>query len=97
MELSVLVKQTGDSRFRAWCDTPVVAEAEGATRAEALANLTSAVGTKLEGAEVAKVTVGRPIPTAPIWPDDEFTRAWLEGIAAARVAADAQPDPWDVP
>ena len=26
---------------------------------------------------------------------DEITRAWLEGIAAARAAADQQADPWD--
>jgi hypothetical protein len=97
MELSVLVKQTGDSRFRAWCDTPVVADAEGATRDEALANLTTAVGTKLDGAEVARIVVGWPNRAKPIWPDDEITRDWLEGIAAARAAADARPDPWEVP
>lgn len=97
MELSVLVKQLADSRFRAWCESPVVAEAEGATRDEAIDKLKGEVGAKLYGAEVVKVVIGRPIPVAPIWPDDEFTRAWLEGIAAARAAADAQPDPWNLP
>ncbi len=97
MELSVLVKQLADNRYRAWCESPVVAEAEGTTRAEALANLTSAVGTKLDGAEVARIVVGWPIRSTPIWPDDEITRDWLEGIAAARAAADARPDPWDAP
>ena len=97
MELSVLVKQTATDRFRAWCDTPVVAEAEGATRAEALDKLKGEVGARLSGVEVVKVVIGRPIPVAPIWPDDEITRAWLEGIAAARAAADALPDPWQLP
>ena len=97
MELSVLVKQLTGDRFRAWCDTPVVAEAEGATRDEALANLTRAVGAKLDGAEVARIVVGWPHRAAPIWPDDEITRDWLEGIAEARRRADATPDPWGVP
>lgn len=97
MELSVLVQQTANNRFRAWCAVPVAAEAEGATRDEALAKLTSEINTKLQGAEVAHVTVGWPIRSTPIWPDDEITRAWLEGIAEARAKADQQPDPWDVP
>jgi hypothetical protein len=97
VELSVLVHQTAADRFRAWCSAPVAAEAEGATRAEALANLKTEIGAKLQGAEVARVVIGRPIPSAPIWPDDEITRAWLDGIAAARAAADQKPDPWDVP
>jgi hypothetical protein len=97
MELAVLVRRTESGRFRAWCETPVAAEAEGATRDEALARLQSEVGAKLQGAEVASIVVGWPIRSTPIWPDDEFTRAWLEGIAAARAAADQKPDPWDVP
>lgn len=97
VELPVLVQQTAADHFRAWCTAPVAAEAEGATRDEAIAKLQTELGAKLQGVEVARVVVGRPIPTAPIWPDDEFTRAWLEGIKAAREAADRQPDPWDVP
>lgn len=97
MELDVLVQQVATDRFRAWCSAPIGAEAEGTSRDEALANLRTEIGTKLQGAEVARIVVGRPIPSAPIWPDDEFTRAWLEGIKAARAAADQQPDPWDVP
>ncbi len=96
MELPVALQQTESGRFRAWCVRPVEAEAEGATRDEALANVQAEIAAKLPDAEV-RVVVGRVIPAAPVWPDDEFTRAWLEGIAAARAAADAQPDPWDVP
>lgn len=97
MELSVLVQQTANNRFRAWCVQPVQAEGEGATRAEALTNLRTEIGTKLQGAEVARVVVGWPIRATPVWPDDEFTRDWLAGIAEVRAAADQKPDPWDVP
>ncbi len=96
MELSVLVKQTAADRFRAWCDSPVIAEAEGMTRDEALTNLSSAIGAKLNGAEVARVVVGWPIRSTPIWPDDEITRAWLEGITATRAATNKQPDSWEL-
>lgn len=97
MELSVLVQQTAEHNFRAWCESPISAEAEGATREEALAKLREELVTKTQGVEVVQMTLGRPIPSAPIWPDDEITRAWLDGIAAARAAADQKPDPWDVP
>jgi hypothetical protein len=97
VELSVLVQQTAADRFRAWCTVPVAAEAEGTTRDEALAKLKNEIDAKTRGVEVVRLVIGRPIPTTPIWPDDEFTRAWLEGIKVARAAADQQPDPWDVP
>ena len=97
VELSVLVQQTASNRFRAWCGVPVPAEAEGTTRDEALANLQSEIGSKMRGAEVARLFIGRPPPSTAIWPDDEFTRDWLASIAAVRAAADQQPDPWDAP
>jgi hypothetical protein len=97
VELSVLVQQTANSRFRAWCVVPVVAEAEGTTRDEALTKLRTELEAKTRGVEVVRMIVGRPIPTEPIWPDDEFTRAWLAGIAEAQAEADQKPDPWDVP
>lgn len=97
MELSVLVQQTASNRFRAWCGTPVTAEAEGTTRDEALANLQSEIGSKMRGAEVARLFIGRLPPASAIWPDDQFTQDWLAGIAAARLAADQQPDPWEAP
>ena len=34
---------------------------------------------------------------AAVWPDDDITRDWLAGFAAARAAADRRPDPWDEP
>ena len=97
MDLSVFVQQTEGNHFRAWCEQPVQASAEGATREEALTKLRVELEAKMRSVEVVKMTIGRPMPITPIWPDDEFTRAWLEGIAAARAKADQQPDPWDVP
>jgi hypothetical protein len=97
VEVSVLVQQSEGGRFRAWCDSPVSASAEGATRDEAIAKLRAELEAKTRGVEVVRVLVGWPIRSEPIWPDDEITRAWLEGIAAARAAADQQPDPWEVP
>lgn len=34
-------------------------------------------------------------PDKPIWPDDELTQAWLEGIAEYRKQRNSEPDPWD--
>jgi hypothetical protein len=97
VELCVLVQQTANNHFRAWCAVPVVAEAEGTTRDEALAKLHAELEAKTRGVEVVRLTVGRPIPTEAIWPDDQFTRDWLAGIAATRTMADKAMDPWDDP
>jgi hypothetical protein len=95
VKLSVFVQPTANSGFRAWCAEPVPISVEGPTRDEALTKLRAELEARTQGVEVVEVVFGRPIPTAPIWPDDEITRAWLEGIAAARAAADQRPDPWD--
>jgi hypothetical protein len=97
VKLSVFIRATPDGGFRAWCAEPVPISVEGVTRDEALVKLRTELEARARGVEVVEVVLGRPIPTAPIWPDDEITRAWLEGIAAARAAADQQPDPWEVP
>ena len=99
MELAVLIQPTpGGNGFRAWCGEPIPAEAEGATREEALANLRTDLEAKARGMEVARLRIDiRGVPTAPVWPDDPITADWLAGIAAARRAADAAPDPWDSP
>lgn len=96
MELSVLIQQTEGNGFRAWCGEPVPAEAEGATREEALAKLRAEIESKTRGVEVVRLHVGvRSAPATPVWPDDAITADWLAGIAAARQAAGATPDPWD--
>jgi hypothetical protein len=39
----------------------------------------------------------RTLPAEPIWPDDEITRNWLEGVAKYRNERDEEPDPWEPP
>ena len=98
MELSVLIQQVSGNGSRASCGEPLVAIAEGATRDEALAKLRADLVTRAVGVEIVKMTISmKPISRVPVWPDDDITRDWLEGIAAARAIADTQPDPWDVP
>jgi hypothetical protein len=50
--------------------------------------------TRFADAEVVKLTIPTrtPISRLPVWPDDEITRDWLEGIAAARGVATQSPE-----
>jgi hypothetical protein len=68
VELSVLVQPTANNRFRAWCTAPVAAEAEGATRDEALANLKTDIEAKTRGAELVRIA----FPTAAGDPPGTF-------------------------
>jgi sugar phosphate isomerase/epimerase len=99
--VSAMVMPVAGNGYRAWSDGPYPASAEGATRDEALAKLQRTIeGHVRDGVEVVQLPIGVPVgrpPAKPIWPDDEITRNWLEGIQAARAAADARPDPWDQP
>lgn len=98
MELSVLIEPTGTGGFRAAIGEPLAAVAEGTTRDEALANLRAALVARVAaGAEVVRIQLDVPASRLPVWPDDDLTAAWLQGIADARAAADARPDPWDAP
>jgi len=98
VELAVLIQPTPGNGFRASCGDPLPVTAEGATREEALDKLRAALAERVgTGAEVVRVRIGRAAPTSPVWPDDGITAEWLAGIAAARRAADAAPDPWDDP
>lgn len=97
MELSVLIQQVPGNGYRATSGEPIPATAEGATRDEVLAKLRAELESKISGAEVVRLTIG-PAPSVagkPIWPDDSITQDWLAGIAAARLAADRSPDPWE--
>lgn len=94
MELSVLIQQVSGNGYRASCGVPLVAVAEGATRDEALAKLRADLESRTTAAdEIVRMTIHpkRVFSKEPVWPDDQFTRDWLEGIAAARAAADQQP------
>jgi hypothetical protein len=98
MELTVFIQQVSGNGYRASCGEPLAATADGATRAEALAKLRADLESRITAdSEVVRLTIHpkRSISKEPIWPDDQFTRDWLEGIAAVRAAADQAPDPWD--
>lgn len=97
MGLSVFVQQTEGGRFRAWCEQPVQLSVEGATREEVLDKIRTELVAKARGVEVVRLTIGPRIPATPTWPDDQLTRDWLAGLAAAREAADKAPDPWETP
>ena len=63
-----------------------------------LCRLRKALAAKMEaGLEVIRLHVPPFTPTRTLWPDDEFTRAWLEGIDGARRQADENPLPWEEP
>ncbi len=95
MEFSVLIQQTAGNGFRAWCGEPMPTTAEGTTREEALAKLRSALEAKTRDVELVKLSIGVTLAATPIWPDDQITRDWLAGIAAAREATNRLPDPWE--
>ena len=96
--MSVILERVENNGYRARCGEPFAAAAEGGTREEALDRLRDILAEKMAGgAEVVRLQV--PVPVGqrkwPIWPDDEITRDWLEGIAEARKRADAEPYPWE--
>jgi hypothetical protein len=95
VEISVILEPVENNGYRARCGEPFSAAAEGGTREEALNRLRGILADRMAaGAEVVRLHV--PVPRkSPIWPDDEFTRQWLEGIAEARKRADENPMPWE--
>ncbi|QJW94072.1 hypothetical protein [Frigoriglobus tundricola] len=91
MELSVLVQQTGNDRFRAWCDSPIAASAEGTTRDEALANLRTEIGTKTRGVEVVRLAIPNGSADDPLGTVGDEQSNDPESIAAWIAAFDAIP------
>ena len=96
MEVSVILEQVESNGYRASCGEPFAATAEGGTREEALDRLRGMLADKFAaGAEVVRLHVPVRQAKGPIWPDDEITRDWLEGIAEARKRADQESYPWE--
>ena len=96
MEVSVILERVENNGYRASCGEPFAATAEGETREEALDRLRGVLADRISaGAEVVRLQVPVPRPKGPIWPDDEITRDWLEGIAEARKRADQESYPWE--
>ncbi len=97
MEIAVLIEPNAAGGFQASCGEPMCSTAEGPTRAAALDGLRLLLEARVAaGAELVTLSLGRRVPTKPIWPDDEITRMWVEGIRDAREASRNKPDPWDV-
>ena len=94
MDVSVVLQPLSGVGFRASCGDPLPMSVEGSTREEALAKIRAEVVRRLGGGEIIRLHIPFP-PTEPIWPDDQFTRDWLEGIEAARAAADKHLYPWE--
>jgi hypothetical protein len=95
MEISVLIKQDSGNGFHAWCGEPFSSSAEGATREEAISKLRQILEAKMINVEVVRLTISATPSKPAVWPDDQITRDWLEGIAAAREKANQTPDPWE--
>lgn len=96
MDVTVVLEPLSGVGFRASCVDPLPASVEGATRDEALGKLQAEVRRRLDGAEIIRIQIPAPPSKNPLWPDDEITRDVLEGIAAARAAADKHTYPWEV-
>ncbi|HEX4589055.1 MAG TPA: hypothetical protein VH120_03940 [Gemmataceae bacterium] len=97
MELDAVVQPVNGIGFRASTGEPLPAEAQGASRDEALRKLRVVLEERVKaGAELVRLRVDgpRPAPTTPVWPDDAFTRDWLAGIDEVRRAADSAYEPW---
>jgi hypothetical protein len=101
MEIAVLLQPMSGNAFRATVREPFQLYAVGATREEALQNVQSQLEDRVrQDVEVVILKVSLPhrtLPAEPVWPDDEITRNWLEGIAKYRNERDEQADPWEPP
>lgn len=96
MEVSVVLERVENNGYRARCGEPIALSADGETREEALNRLRDALAAKVAaGLEVVRIRVPTFTPDRPLWPDDQITRDWLEGIAEARRRADTESYPWE--
>lgn len=96
MEIAVLIEPNASGGFQASCGEPLCSTAEGPTRDAALEGLRRQLEARVSaGAELVTLSLGRRNASKAIWPDDEITRMWLEGIREAREASRLKPDPWD--
>jgi hypothetical protein len=99
MEIAVLLQPISGNGYRATISEPFQLSAVGATREEALHNVKSQLDDRArQDVEVVILRVALPhrtLPAEPIWPDDEITRNWLEGVATYRKDRDEEADPWE--
>src|SRR5262245_501999 len=101
MEIPVLLQSVTGNGYRASVSEPFGLSAEGSTREAALQSLQQLLNDRAnQGDEIVTLRLPIPhrvLPAAPVWPDDEITRAWLAGIAEHRQQSSRKPDPWDPP
>lgn len=99
MQVAVVLEPISGNGYRATIYEPFRVSAEGATQDEAVRNVRCQFEDRArQGVEIVMLNVPLPkrvLPAQPIWPDDETTRNWLEGIAEYRRKRNAEPDPWD--
>jgi hypothetical protein len=65
------------------------------TRVETLVAISRAVFGSETSPDRPRLTPRVHSSATPIWPDDQFTRDWVEGIAEAQRRADREPYPWE--
>ncbi len=101
MEIAVLLQPMSGNGYRATIREPFQLSATGATREEALYNVQSQLEDRArQDVEVVILKIMLPhrtLPAEPVWPDDEITRNWLEGVAKYRSERDEEADPWESP
>lgn len=92
MEISVFIEPIEAHGFRPSCGEPIIATFEGTTREAALDGLRKVLEKRiLGGGEVVRLQFDHDKTKTPVWPDDEFTRDWLEGIAAHKTQEHPEP------
>ena len=84
----ISVRKTAGGQYRASATNPFSAVAEGTTHDEAVNRLRDDLEEGLRnGTTTVRLHIRETLPE-PVWPDDEFTAAWLDGIRQARLAAE---------
>ena len=97
MEITVLLESKPGHGYRAASGPPLVTEAEGTSREEALGNLRAQIESKIRsGAELLTLEVGQPIHPwarfAGTLKDDPLGEAWVQAMAAYRASVDKDPN-----
>lgn len=94
MDSTITIEAIPDGGFRATSADPFAVTVDAATRDEALAKVRAEVERRrAECGEALRARIAAR--TEPLWPDNQFTRDWLAGIAAAREAANSHIYAWE--
>jgi hypothetical protein len=96
MEITVLLEPKEGQGYRASSGSPLVTEAEGISREEALCNLRMQIEHKVRsGAEILTLEVGEPAHSwtrfAGTLKNDPLAEAWVQAMAEYRTSVDNDP------